>query len=110
IRSGNCTWKHGGVGNWPKRWQVAAGSNTYGRNKRDDVWCAVSQYDSQRKTITSTIGFGGAEAVRTQPTTWSCCTPTVIGKSMCRKDGRKRPRPARGVREGLSYMNGNIHV
>jgi hypothetical protein len=29
---------------------------------------------------------------------------------MCRKDGRKRPRPAKGVREGLSYMNGNIHV
>ena len=36
--------------------------------------------------------------------------PTVIGRSTCKKDGQKRPRPARGVREGLSWMRGNSHV
>jgi hypothetical protein len=36
--------------------------------------------------------------------------PTVIGRSMCKEDGQKRPRPARGVREGLSCMKGNFHV
>ena len=37
IRSGNRTWKHGWVGKWPKRGQVAVGSNTYGTNNGDDV-------------------------------------------------------------------------
>ena len=37
-------------------------------------------------------------------------TPTVIGRSTCKKDGQKRPRPARGVSECLSCMNGDIHV
>src|SRR5437868_765665 len=36
--------------------------------------------------------------------------PTVIGRFMCKNDGPKRPRPARGVREGLSCMKGNFHV
>src|SRR5438034_11685438 len=36
--------------------------------------------------------------------------PTVIGRSTCKKDRQKRPRPARGVREGLSWMRGNSHV
>ncbi len=79
----------------------------YGRNKRDDVGSAVNRCESQRKTVRSTIGSGAAEAVRTRPTTWSCCMPTVIGRSTCKNDGRKRPRPARGVREGLSWMRGN---
>ena len=50
------------------------------------------------------------KAVRTRRTTWSCCMPTVIGRSTCKNDGRKQPRPARGVREGLSCMTGNCHV
>ena len=57
----------------------------------------------------STIVSGAAEAVLTQPTTWSCCMLTVIGRSMCKNDRQKRPRPARGVREGLC-MRGNFHV
>src|SRR4051794_23234405 len=36
--------------------------------------------------------------------------PTATGRSTCKKDGRKRPRPARGVREGLSWMRGDSHV
>ena len=58
----------------------------------------------------STIGSGAAEADRTRRTTWSCCMPTVIGRSTCENSGRKRPRPARGVRECLSRMKGNFHV
>ena len=73
-------------------------------------WSAVNPCGSQRKTARSTIGSGAAEAVRTRRTTWSCCMPTAIGRSTCKNDGRKRPRPARGVREGLSWMRGNSHV
>ena len=72
--------------NWAKRWQVAVGSNTYGRNKRDDAWSVVNRCGSQRKTCTSTIVSGAAEAVLTRPTTWSCCMPTVIGRSMYKND------------------------
>src|SRR5215472_12167969 len=36
--------------------------------------------------------------------------PTVTGKSTYKKNGPKRPRPARGVCEGLSCMKGNFHV
>ena len=36
--------------------------------------------------------------------------PTVIGRSTCKKNGQKRPRPARGVWEDLSWMRGNSHV
>src|SRR6266478_10024002 len=61
-------------------------------------------------TARSTIGSGAAEAVRTRRTTWSCCMPTVIGRSTCENDEQKRPRPARGVCEGLSCMKGNFHV
>src|SRR3954449_1932347 len=78
IRSGNCTWKHGWAGNWPKRGQAAVGSNTYGRSKGDDAGSAVNSCESQRKTARSTIGSGAAEAVRTRRTTWSCCMPTAI--------------------------------
>ena len=73
-------------------------------------WSAVNPCGSQRKTVRSIIGSGAAEAVRTRRTTWSCCMPTVIGRSTCKKDGPKRPRPARGVRECLSWMRGNSHV
>src|SRR5262245_43006199 len=110
IRSGNCTWKHGWVGNWPKREQVAGGSNTHGKYKGDDAWSAVNSCGSQRKTARSTIGSNAAEAVRTPPTTWRCCMPTAIGRFTSKNDGRKRPRPAKGVREGLSCMKGNSHV
>ena len=58
----------------------------------------------------STIGSGAAEADRRRRRTWSCSTSTVIGRSTCKNDGRKRPRPARGVRERLSWMRGNSHV
>src|SRR5437762_675134 len=61
-------------------------------------------------TARSTIGSGAAEAVWTRRTTWSCCMPTVIGRSTCENDEQKRPRPARGVCEGLSCMKGNFHV
>ena len=99
-----------GLATGPNAEQVAAGSNTSGRNKRDDVWSAVNRCGSQRRTARSTIGSGAAEAVRTRRTTWSCCMPTVIGRSTCKNDGPKRPRPARGVCEGLSWMKGNFHV
>jgi len=56
----------------------------------------------------STIGFGAAKAVRTRRTTWSCCMPTVIGRSTCKKT-TKAARPARDVREGLSCLTGNCH-
>ena len=98
------------AGNWPRRGQVAVGSNISGRDKRDDAWSAVNRCESQRRTARSTIGSGAAEAVRTRRTTWSCSMPTVIGRSTCKNDGPKRPRPARGVREGLSWMRGNSHV
>ena len=74
------------------------------------MWCVVNRCESQGKTVRSTIGFGVAEAVRTRRTTWSCCMPTVIDRSTYKNDGRKQPRPARGVCEGLSCMTGNCHV
>jgi hypothetical protein len=86
IRRGNCTWNHDWVGNWAKRWQVGVGSNTYGRNKRDDAWSVVNRCGSQRKTCISTIASGAAGAVLTQPATWSCCMLTVIGRSMSKND------------------------
>src|SRR5208337_482068 len=64
----------------------------------------------QRTTVRSIIGSGVAKAVLKWRTTWSYYTPTVIGRSTCKKDKQKRPRPARGVSECLSCMNGNIHV
>ena len=54
--------------------------------------------------------IGAAKAVRTQWITWSCSMLTAIGRSTCENDGRKRPRPARGVCKGLSWMRGNSHV
>ena len=39
-----------GLATEPKRWQVAVGSSTYGRNKRDDAWSVVNRCGSQRKT------------------------------------------------------------
>ncbi len=54
-------------------------------DKRDDVGSAVSPCGSQRKTARSTIASNAAEAVRTRRTTWNCYTPTVIGKSTCKK-------------------------
>ena len=78
--------------------------------QRDDAWSVVNRCESQRKTARSTIGSGGVEAAPTRRTTSSCYMPTVIGRSTCKNDGQKRPRPARGVREGLSCMTGNCHV
>jgi hypothetical protein len=57
-------------------------------------------------TARSIIGSGAVEAVPTRQPTWSCCMPTVIGRSTCKMDGQKRPRPERGVCEGLSWMKG----
>jgi hypothetical protein len=70
----------------------------------------VNHCGSQRRTARSIIASGAAEAVRTRRTTWSYSTPTVIGRSTFKNDGPKRPRPARGVSEGLSWMRGNSHV
>jgi hypothetical protein len=43
-------------------------------------------------------------------TTWSCRTPTAIGRSTRRANCRRtKPRPARGVREGLSRMRCKAH-
>src|SRR5271166_1013971 len=66
--------------------------------------------DSKRTTVRFIIGSGVAKAVLKWRITWSYSTPTVIGRFTCKKDGQKRPRPARGVSECLSCMNGNIHV
>ena len=106
-----------GVGTVPGSTAGLATGPNAGRSQSDRIplegtrgtmsWSAVNPCESQRRTARSTIGSGAAEAVRTRRTTWSCCTPTVIGRSTCKNDGRKRPRPARGVREGLSWMRGN---
>ena len=53
---------------------------------------------------------GAPEAVPRWRITRSYFTPTVIGRFTCKQDGPKRPRPARGVSEGLSWMRGNSHV
>src|SRR5436309_7338616 len=47
---------------------------------------------------------GEATAGLTRWIIWSCCIPTVIGKFTVRDRWWKRPRPARGVREGSSCM------
>ena len=99
-----------GLATGPDAGRSAGGSNTSGRNKRDDAWPAVNRCGWRRRTARSTIASGAAEAVGTRRTTWSCSMPTAIGRSTCKKDGPKRPRPARGVREGLSWMRGNSHV
>src|SRR5947209_20514639 len=78
--------------------------------KRDDVGSAVSHCAWQRRTVRSIIASGAAEVVGTRRTTWSCSMSTAIGRSTCANDRPKQPRPARGVREGLSCMTGNCHV
>ena len=109
IRSGNCTWKTAGLATGPD-----AGRSRSDRipmeGARGTMRVCGQPLRSRRRTGRSIIGSGAAEAVRTRRTTWSCSMPTAIGRSTCKNDGRKRPRPARGVREGLSWMRGNSHV
>src|SRR5271157_2948870 len=66
--------------------------------------------DSKRTTVRSIIGSGVAKAVLKWRITWSYSTPTVIGRSTCKKDGQKQPRPARGVSECLSRMRRKSQV
>ena len=97
-------------------WQLA--QTRTGRSRIEWLWkvqegrCLVcgQPLAIAERTATSTIGSGAAKAVRTRRTTWSCYMPTVIGRSMCKNDGPKQPRPARDVCEGLSCMTGNCHV
>src|SRR4051794_36232459 len=43
-------------------------------------------------------------------TTWSCYTRTVTVRNTAVEWERSKPRPARGVREGLSCVPGNWHA
>jgi hypothetical protein len=56
------------------------------KEQGDDASSVVNRCGSQRKTCTSTIASGAAEAVLTRPTTRSCCMSTAIGRSMCKND------------------------
>ena len=75
-----------GLATGPNAGGSRIGSNISGRNRRDDAWSAVNRCGQQRKTARSIIGSGAAEAVRTRRTTWSCCMPTVIGRSTYKND------------------------
>ena len=61
-------------------------------------------------SISGSIIASGAAGGRDTADNLSCSMPTAIGRSTCANDRPKQPRPARGVREGLSCMTGNCHV
>src|SRR5262249_1619606 len=75
------------------------------------VWCAGRRCEWKSSPGTSTIGSGAVTVARTRSATWSCCTPTATGRDTREKSCRRiKPRPARGVREGLSRMQGDLEL
>ena len=61
--------------------QVEAGSSISGRNKGAMCGVRASRFRRKNSPGTSTIGSGAVEVAVRRSTTWSCCTPTAIGRS-----------------------------
>src|SRR5215471_9293970 len=64
---------------------------------------------SPKKAAGTIITFcGGCMEAKISWPICNCYIPTAIGKSTAKSCREEKPRPARGVREGLSRMRGKL--
>src|SRR5262249_45448005 len=92
---------------WQELWQGNGRPRRYGSNKGADARCAGTL--SPKKAAGTTITFcGGCMEAKISWLICNCYIPTAIGKAKTKSCREEKPRPARGVREGLSRMRGKL--